>query len=207
MSRKKRGSGAGVILAGFFLLLLAAGAAYWLVFVPFGPAKEMYVELTPGSSTARIGRQLEAAGVVRSRYAFDLMRLWKRGPLRAGEYMFDHPAPVTQVYARIVRGDVYAKAVTIPEGANSFEIAARLEQAGYGPQQDFLDAVAKQAGQASFWAECDSGPDLRNHGAAFSRRSESTGIEGKCASSGDFGFTGGTGDGTGLRTPAGGERF
>ena len=155
MSRKKRGSGAGVILAGFFLLLLAAGAAYWLVFVPFGPAKEMYVELTPGSSTARIGRQLEAAGVVRSRYAFDLMRLWKRGPLRAGEYMFDHPAPVTQVYARIVRGDVYAKAVTIPEGANSFEIAARLEQAGYGPQQDFLDAVAKQAGQAGLVADLD----------------------------------------------------
>jgi len=154
-SRKKRGSGAGFFLAGFFLLLAAAGAAYWLVVLPFGPATEIYVEVAQGSSTARIGRQLEAAGVVRSRYAFDMMRWWKRGTLRAGEYMFDHPAPVTEVYARIVRGEVFTKAVTIPEGANIFEIASRLEQAGYGSQQDFLQAAATQAGQAGLIADLD----------------------------------------------------
>jgi UPF0755 protein len=128
----------------FFLLLLAAGAAAWLVFAPFGPSSETFVELAPGSSTVRMGRQLEAAGIVRSQYAFDLMRWWKRGRLRAGEYRFDHPAAVTEVYARISRGDVFTKAVTIPEGANLFEIAARLEQAGFGPRQDFLDAEPKQ---------------------------------------------------------------
>jgi UPF0755 protein len=104
------------------------------------------VELAPGSGTMRIGQQLEDGGVVRSRYAFELVRLWKRGTLRAGEYRFDHPASAVEVYSRIVRGDVYTKSVTIPEGSNLFDIAARLEQAGFGPRQDFMDAAAKQTG-------------------------------------------------------------
>jgi len=145
-SRKKKGSGAaGTSLVLFFVMLAAAGATAWLVLEPFGPEQETFVELAPGSSTVRIGRQLEAAGVVRSQYIFDLVRLWKWGTLRAGEYRFDHPAPVAEVYARIVRGDVFTKTVTIPEGASIFDIAARLEQAGFGVRQDFLDAAVKQA--------------------------------------------------------------
>ena len=86
------------------------------------------------------------AGVVRSQYAFDLVRWWKRGTLKAGEYRFDHPAAVTEVYARISRGDVYTRTVIVPEGASLFEIAARLEQAGFGTRQSFLDGAAKQVG-------------------------------------------------------------
>jgi UPF0755 protein len=82
---------------------------------------------------------------VRSQFAFDFVRWWKRGRLRAGEYRFDHPASVLEVYARIARGDVFTRTVTIPEGASVFEIAARLEQAGFGPRQDFLDAQARDA--------------------------------------------------------------
>jgi len=145
-SRKKKSSGAAaILLTAFFAALFVAGAAAWLLITPFGPATESFVDLAPGSSSARIGQQLEAAGVVRSRYAFDLMRWWKRGTLRAGEYRFDRPAPVTEVYARIARGDVFTIAVTIPEGSSIFDIAARLEQAGFGARQDFLDAAVKQA--------------------------------------------------------------
>jgi UPF0755 protein len=146
-SRKKKSSGAAaLLLAAFLVLLLAAGAAAWMVVTPYGPESETFVEVAQGSSTARIGQQLEAAGIVRSRYAFDLVRYWKRGTLRAGEYRFDHPAPATEVYTRIVRGDVFTRAVTIPEGSSVFEIAARLEQAGFAAQQDFLDAAVKQVG-------------------------------------------------------------
>ena len=75
---------------------MPVGAAAWLIFTPFGPETESFVELTPGSSAAQIGRQLEASGVVRSQFAFDLVRWWKRGRLRAGEYRFDHPVTVTE---------------------------------------------------------------------------------------------------------------
>jgi UPF0755 protein len=132
--------------AAFLVILLAAGAAAWLVFAPFGPSSETFVEFAPGSSTIRIGQQLEAAGVVRSRYIFDMIRWVRRGTLKAGEYRFDHPAPAIEVYARIVRGDVFTKAVVIPEGSTLFDIAARLEQAGFGARQSFLDGAARQLG-------------------------------------------------------------
>ena len=134
------------MLGLLLVALLAAGAAAWLVLIPFGPQTETFVELTPGSSTARIGQQLESAGVLQNRFAFVLLRLLKRGTLRAGEYRFDHPAPMIEVYSRIARGDVFTKAITVPEGASIFEIAARLQQAGLGEPQDFLRAAVTQAG-------------------------------------------------------------
>jgi UPF0755 protein len=147
--RKSGGGATGFLLFTFLLLLALAGGAYWLLFLPFGPTAETFVDIEPGTSGVRIGKLLESAGIIRSRYAFDAMREWKAGTLRAGEYRFDHPAPVTEVYARIVHGDVYTKAVTIPEGANIFDIAARLEQAGFGPQQQFLAETRKQAALVS----------------------------------------------------------
>jgi UPF0755 protein len=141
---KKRGAGAaGFLLIAFFLILGLIGAAGWVLYAPFGPETETFVEIPPGTSAVRIGKMLEATGVVRSRFAFDLVRTWKRGTLRAGEYRFDHPATVIEVYARIERGDVYTKAVTVPEGASMFDVAVRLEQAGFGSQQDFLAEAVK----------------------------------------------------------------
>jgi UPF0755 protein len=146
-SRKKKSSGAAAFPpAVFFAALVAAAAMAWVMVTPYGPDHEIFVEVAPGSSTAQIGQLLEAAGIVRSRYAFDILRYWKRGTLRAGEYRFDHPAPVTEIYARIARGDVFTRAVTIPEGSSIFDVAARLEQAGFVTQQDFLDAAVNQVG-------------------------------------------------------------
>ena len=143
---RRKGFGA----AGFFLVLLilamgAAGAAAWLVLTPYGPQGETIVEVAPGSSTVRIGRQLQGAGIVRSEYAFDVVRFWKRGTLKAGAYRFDHPAPASEVYDRIQRGDVYTIAVTVPEGASIFDIADRLQQAGFGQRQAFLDMAVQES--------------------------------------------------------------
>jgi len=126
------------------LALAVAGGAGWLVLTPYGPSTETFVELNPGSSTTTIGRALEQAGVVRSQYAFDVLRVFKRGTLRAGEYRFDHPAPAAEVYARIARGDIYTRALTIPEGSNIFDIATRVEQNGFGSRQDFLKAAVDE---------------------------------------------------------------
>jgi UPF0755 protein len=117
----------------------------WIILAPFGPNTETFVDFAPGSSTMQMGRKLEAAGIVRSQYAFDLLRWLERKTLRAGEYRFDHPASAAEVYSRIARGDVFTITVTIPEGANVFDIAARLEQAGFGPRQGFLDESREQA--------------------------------------------------------------
>jgi UPF0755 protein len=148
---RKKSSAASRLFALFLVALLACGAAAgWFVFLPAGPQSETFVEIPPGSTTTQIAAQLERTGVVRSRYGFDIVRiarLWKRGTtLKAGEYRFDHPAPVPEIYARIARGDVYTLAVTIPEGATRFVIADRIAQAGFLniTKETFLDATVSE---------------------------------------------------------------
>lgn len=151
MARRKRkgsrrsGSGiAGILL--FLLLLAAAGAGgAWLVLTPYGPASETFVTIAPGSSASTIAHKLESSGIVRTRYAFDAVRVWQHRKLLAGTYRFDHPVAVTDVYTQIARGEVYTKALTIPEGSNIFDIADRVEQAGLGTRTSFLDAARQTA--------------------------------------------------------------
>lgn len=146
-SRKQKGFGAaGFLLVLFLVVLAVAGAVAWLVYTPFGPASETFVEIPAGSSAVHIGKLLETAGVVRTRYAFDLVRSVKRGKLKAGEYRFDHPVTPIEAYDRIAHGDVFTIAVTIPEGANIFDIASRLEEAGFGPRDQFLNEATRQTG-------------------------------------------------------------
>jgi UPF0755 protein len=146
----KRGSWGRAVLALFLLLVCAAiGGAAFVMLTPYGPQKETFVEILPGSSTLRIARQLEEAGIVRSQYAFYAERWLQHGILKAGDYRFDHPTVVREVYDRIRRGDTYTVAVTIPEGSNVFDIAARLEQAGFGPASAFLNVARQQAGLVS----------------------------------------------------------
>ena len=105
------------------------------------PDTETFVEIPPGTGTAAIGARLQAAGIVRSRYVFEAMRFRKPGVLRAGEYRFDHPATVGEVYARIARGDVYTVAVVVPEGYNIYDISQTVEKAGLGTVAGFLAAA------------------------------------------------------------------
>jgi UPF0755 protein len=126
-------------LLSLVLLLLAGGAAFYLV-QPYGPAAETFVEIPAGIGTAGIASRLQQAGVIRSRFAFEAWRRYKGGTLRAGEYRFDHPARLSEVYNRIERGDVYTRTLVIPEGFNIFDIAAAVEKAGLGSATEFLAA-------------------------------------------------------------------
>lgn len=144
---RKRGSWGRAIFAVILLLVCAGAAAVaFVMLTPYGPQKETFVEVLPGSSAMRIARQLQEAGVVRSQYAFYAERWLQHGVLKAGDYRFDHPAPVREVYDRIRRGDTFTIAVTIPEGSTIFDIAARLQQAGFGSADDFLNVARQEAG-------------------------------------------------------------
>jgi UPF0755 protein len=146
-NRQKRGSGAARFLVGLFLLcLLVTAGVGWLVLTPYGPSGETFVDLAPGSSALRIGQRLQAAGVLRSQYGFDLLRAVERRTLKAGEYRFDHPVTPLEVYDQIARGEVYTRALVVPEGANIFDIATRVEQSGFDTRKDFLDAAVQQVG-------------------------------------------------------------
>lgn len=131
-----------------FLLLIAvvtAGVVACALLLPAGPRTETFVDIVPGMSSTQIASQLKQNGIIRSRYVFIALHEWKGGTLKAGEYRFDHLAPMREVLDRIQRGDVYTIALTIPEGSNLFDIATKIEAAGLGSKAAFI-AAARQDG-------------------------------------------------------------
>lgn len=132
-----------LLLLAVIAALLCATYIGLAIYIPAGPHSEMFVEIPVGTSSTQIARILKSHGLIWSRYAFHAMRLVKGGTLKAGEYRFDHPARMAEVYARLERGDVYTRTLTIPEGANMFDIAQRVQAAQLGSGEAFLEAVRK----------------------------------------------------------------
>ena len=132
--------------------ILGAAAWWWFVLAPFGPTSETFVEIAPGTGTAGIAKELQQAGIVRSAFAFEAMKEFQGGSLKAGEYRFDHAVPLGEVYARLRKGDVYTKTVVIPEGFNIFDIAQAVGAAGLGSSAEFLAAEQSNTALIAKWS-------------------------------------------------------
>jgi UPF0755 protein len=133
-----------------FVLLASAGLTCWgqltRLSVPVrnysGP--EQFVEIEPGARTGAIGARLVERGVVGDSWTWRIA-LWRSGNatrLRAGEYRFDSPMTVDEVIAKLVRGDVYARAVTFPEGLTIRQMARTFAARGLGTAEAFEEAAA-----------------------------------------------------------------
>ncbi|MGB8480981.1 MAG: endolytic transglycosylase MltG [Acidobacteriaceae bacterium] len=128
------------------VLILATAGAYFLLILPFGPSTPTLVTIAPGTSVHGIAWTLQKNGIIRNRFAFDLVARVERRTLKAGVYRFDHPAPLLDVYYRLRIGDVYTIALTIPEGYDMFDVAAAMEKAGLGSREVFLTAEEQDTG-------------------------------------------------------------
>jgi UPF0755 protein len=133
-----------VLVVLLVIVLVLAGGAAFLLETPYGPHTETFVDIPSGTGTAGIASKLAEAGVIRSAAAFGLYRKFTGGTLKAGEYRFDHPLKLGEVYGRIARGDVYTRTVVIPEGYNIFDIAEAVSAAGLGSAADFLAAERQE---------------------------------------------------------------
>jgi UPF0755 protein len=140
-------------VALLLLLVIGAAIAGSVIYLPYGPSTETFVDIAPGTGTEAIAAQLEKSGIVRSQYGFDLLRLIKGRTLKAGEYRFDHPVPMTEVYERLVHGDIYTRALIIPEGFNIFDIAQAVEAAGFGSRDAFLAAEREHVELILAWQQ------------------------------------------------------
>jgi len=131
------------LLIIILLVIVAVGAWFtWAALLPVNPGEAKFVLLRPGWSARYIAQTLKREGVIRSATAFLVVHYATgKGSLRAGEYKFDVPANALEVRYRVLRGDVFARTVVVPEGYNLYDIAAVVEQAGLGPAADFI-AVA-----------------------------------------------------------------
>jgi UPF0755 protein len=121
------------------------------------PPGETIVEVVPGMGTRAIGALLAQHGIIRNQYTFDLWHILRGGTLKAGEYQFVQAATLPAVYNRIVRGDVYTRTVTIPEGFNLFDIGQAVQDAQLGSKESFLAAATRNV---TLIADLD--PDAKN---------------------------------------------
>ena len=141
----------------FVIVLLVAAVVGYLALVPYGPTSETFVEVAPGTGTAGIAKQLQNEGIIRSHWAFEALKEWRKatgdaGTLKAGEYRFVHPAKLLEVYSRLRRGDVYTRTVVIPEGFNIFEVANAVAEAGITTHDEFLDAERQHTELIARWS-------------------------------------------------------
>jgi len=130
-----------IIFALIGLPLLCVG--FWLqtfITTPVTPTQPQTIEIKQGSSFSHIAGQLQEAGIVSDVRRFTLLARWRKatGQIHAGDYLFAASATPDQVLTRLVSGDIRKFQVTIPEGFNLQEIAARLEKTGIGSAQEIL---------------------------------------------------------------------
>lgn len=146
-----------LVLLLLVLAVAAAAGALWMghrLTTPYRgfEGAEVFVELPSGTGEAEIARRLAAAGVVPDRWTFRVAarQAGADRKLQAGEYRFADAASPQQVVARLMRGDVFARGVTFPEGLTIREMAAIFERGGLGPAADFIEAASDGALAAPF---------------------------------------------------------
>jgi UPF0755 protein len=134
------------VLRLFLLVLLfVAGWLAWGLLIPARPSGQQFVLVRPGIGARGIAAELRNVGVIHSSSAFLLLHATRLRNLKAGEYLFEHPANGLEVYRRIAHGDIYFHTVTIPEGYNMFDVAGLVADAGLGSREDFLRAAEHEA--------------------------------------------------------------
>jgi UPF0755 protein len=131
------------------LLLIAAAAVGWWgrqrLVTPYRgfAGAEVFIDLPAGSSVSSIANRLAQAGVVSDpltfRAAARLAGVERR--LQAGEYRFAEAASPMTVVTRLAEGDVFAHALTFPEGRTLWEMADIFGRSGLGSPEDFEAAA------------------------------------------------------------------
>ncbi len=121
------------LLLAVVALAAAAGWLYVMVHAESRPAEAVELSIPRGASSVRIAELLAHQHVIESAFVFRLyVRLTGNASrLRSGYYRFADAASLQQVVGRLVRGDVLAFQVTVPEGLRTDEVLTVLaEQTG-----------------------------------------------------------------------------
>jgi UPF0755 protein len=138
----------GMFVAVLLVLgLLAGGLAvvtYQRQVDPAGPPGEAVTLTIPlGSSTQKIGAQLDAAGVITSAQVFRYyIRLKGGGPFQAGEYTLNRNMSMPEAIAKLSKGpELEFEKLTVPEGLVLGQIAERVATLQGRSAEAFLAAA------------------------------------------------------------------
>lgn len=98
------------------------------------------VFISPGTPVKEVARLLEERGLIKNRYVFllEALRLRVLDKLKAGEYELSPHMSPKEILQILAEGRVITHIVTVPEGANVWEVADLLDRAGLVPKEAFL---------------------------------------------------------------------
>ena len=147
MRRRKRKRGLAFWLA-LAVLATVAGLLIWGVFVPVGSRGPQLVTITRGESVSDVAIMLRQERLIRSAdmFAFAAYTTGKWRRIQAGRHELDGRMSAIEMLDALCRGSRRAwRWLIIPEGYDTREIAARLQQDGLGRKAAFLEAAASPA--------------------------------------------------------------
>jgi len=130
-----------LIAATGIIAAAAAGAWAWRALhtpAPLAPTGAV-VFVPPGEPFRAVAARLQSAGVVRHPF---VLTAWARycgldRTVRSGEYRFTQPLSPIQVLEALQSRSDTTRLVTVPEGRTAEQIAALLEEQGYGGRDVF----------------------------------------------------------------------
>ena len=102
------------------------------------------IEVPRGVSLTHIAGILHDAGLIRSRIAFTLYARFRNVShiVRAGEYEFDTSMPPYVILEKLVRGEIKAYSVVVPEGFTMAQVAQAIIDSKLPQGKNFLKAAA-----------------------------------------------------------------
>lgn len=118
------------------------------------------IQIPPGTGAQQIGKDLEAAGVIRSAQAWKLWTYWllmqnRGGDYKAGTYKLSPTKPLPAIADQIWTGEVMQLSFTIPEGWSLQQMATYFESLGYFKAEEFIAAASQIPRQEFPWLPPD----------------------------------------------------
>jgi UPF0755 protein len=137
-------------IAAAILIVCTIGTGIWLhseLGTPYyhNPAPETFVDIPRGAGIKETADLLVRFGILRSRLPFLLyFRSANSGRrIQAGEYRFAEVATPKQIAQRLMRGDVFYRLLTVPEGYTAEDIIQLAEKNGLGNRSEMERALEK----------------------------------------------------------------
>jgi UPF0755 protein len=109
--------------------------------IQFDESGGVLFEVREGESAYGVGQRLEQAGLIKTRYFWNILSRLGKDYIKAGTYRLAVPASQMEIRTALVEGRQVLLRVTIPEGVTLKKAGAILEEGGICPAEDFLAAA------------------------------------------------------------------
>lgn len=123
------------------ILVFSLGFFIMLIMMPVDQTGRMReIEIPKGASLSQIAKMLKDAKLIRSAMAFAAFARLRNvsQKIKAGEYAFTSSMPATVILDKLIRGEVVAHVVVVPEGFTMSQIADAIIGAKVSKGKDFL---------------------------------------------------------------------